>query len=159
MLLIPVPCQMKPHRFRTIHTWVVLVLAAVVAASCARPAHAEPAKRIYAGVYLHDVTKFEQKDGVFDADLDLWVKWRGEFDPANLTLANSSQVDRQVVGEEKDGDWHSMRWRVRGTLRGEFPVQNFPFDEQTLAILLELPERFGTLVPDLAEAASVSTSA
>lgn len=141
---------MKPNRYRTVHTWVVLVFAGL-AATCALPAQAEPAaKRIYAGVYLHDVTKFEQKDGVFDADLDLWVKWRGEFNPENLTLANSSQMDRQVVGEEKDGDWHSMRWRVRGTLRGEFPVHNFPFDEQTLAILLELPERFGTLVPDLA---------
>lgn len=140
---------MRSKPFRALHAWVILV-SFVVAAAGLSPAGAEPAKRIYAGLYLHDVTKFEQKDGVFDADLDLWVKWRGDFDPANLSLANSSEVVRELVGEEKDGDWHSVRWRVRGTFRGEFPVHNFPFDKQTLSVVLELPERFGTLVPDLA---------
>lgn len=113
-------------------------------------AHAAPARRIYAGVYLHDVTKFDQKDGVFDVDLDLWAKWLGEFDASRLTIANASQIDRQLIGEEADGSWRSARWRVRGTLRGEFPLQRFPFDSQTLAVVLELPERDGELVPDLA---------
>jgi len=113
--------------------------------------HADEAERIYAGVYLHDVSRFNQKDGIFDADFELWAKWRGEFDPENITLANANEdVEWEVIGEEADGEWHSKRWRVRGTMRGEFPVQQFPFDEQTLAIELELPERFGQLAPDLA---------
>jgi ABC-type transport system substrate-binding protein len=111
---------------------------------------AAPATRVYAGVYLHDVTKFDQKDGVFDADLELWAKWLGDFDPENLTLANASEVDREVIGLESDGNWHSARWRVRGTLRGEFPVQKFPFDQQTISVVLELPQSLGELVPDLA---------
>lgn len=140
---------MNRLRFHALPVWVALALC-LGAASWAARVCAQPANRIYAGVYLHDVSKFEQKDGVFDADLELWAKWRGDFDPSNLILANSSDVERELIGEEKDGDWHSVRWRVRGTLRGEFPVQNFPFDVQTLAVVLELPERFGTLVPDLA---------
>ncbi|HEY6561835.1 MAG TPA: ABC transporter substrate-binding protein, partial [Polyangiaceae bacterium] len=126
--------------------FLVCVCCLLVHAPCA----AAPAKKVYAGVYLHDVAKFDQKDGVFDADFELWVKWRGDFDATQLKIANAAEVDRQVVGEEKDGQWQSMRWRVRGTMRGEFPVQNFPFDSQTLAIVLELPERYGQLVPDLA---------
>jgi peptide/nickel transport system substrate-binding protein len=113
-------------------------------------ADAKPAKKIYAGVYLHDVAKFEQKDGVFDADLELWAKWLGDFDPSMLKIANAAEVERELIGEETDGRWHSARWRVRGTLRGEFPVHKFPFDAQTLAVVLELPERYGELVPDLA---------
>ena len=39
--------------------------------------NAEPPPRVYAGVYLHDVTKFDQKDGTFDVDIEVWAKWRG----------------------------------------------------------------------------------
>jgi ABC-type transport system substrate-binding protein len=126
---------------------LVLCLSALLTPLAAR---ADPARRIYAGVYLHDVTKFDQKDGVFDVDMELWAKWLGDFDPTKLVIANASEIDRTLVGEESDGAWHSARWRVRGTLRGEFPVHRFPFDRQTLSVALELPERDGQLVPDLA---------
>src|SRR5829696_756047 len=115
---------------------LVLCLSALLAPLAAR---ADPARRVYAGVYLHDVTKFDQKDGVFDVDMELWAKWLGDFDPTKLVIANASEVDRTLVGEESDGAWHSARWRVRGTLRGEFPVHRFPFDRQTLGVALELP--------------------
>jgi len=112
---------------------------------------ATPTKRVYTGLYLHDVTKLDQKDGVFDVDLDLWAKWRGQFDADQLTLTNAAgDIDRDVLSEETDGDWHSARWRVRGTLRGEFPLGRFPFDAQTLAVTLELPANVAELVPDLA---------
>ncbi|MEI8256248.1 MAG: ABC transporter substrate-binding protein, partial [Deltaproteobacteria bacterium] len=113
-------------------------------------AHADPAQRVYVGVYLHDVTKFDQKDGVFDVDIELWVKWFGEFDASRVTIANAATVERTLIAEESDGAWHSTRWRVRGTLRGEFPLHRFPFDAQTLTVTLELPDRYGDLVPDLA---------
>jgi peptide/nickel transport system substrate-binding protein len=109
---------------------------------------AAPAKRVYAGVYLHDVTKLDQRDGVFDVDLELWAKWLGDFNPELLQLANAGDVKRELIGQESDGDWHSARWRVKGTLRGEFPLQRFPFDAQTLSVGLELPAT--ELVPDLA---------
>lgn len=127
--------------------WLVLVAATLLISSLVRAA---PAERIYAGVYLHDVAKFDQKDGVFDVDLELWAKWLGDFDPESLRIANSAAAERTLIGQESDGTWHSARWRVRGTLRGEFPLQRFPFDEQTLAVILELPDREGQLVPDLA---------
>ncbi len=114
------------------------------------PAHGEEESRRYAGVYLHDVTKFDQKDGVFDADFELWVKWRGEFDPDTLTIANVSQMEREPFSLDQEGDWHTARKRVRGTLRGQFNVARFPFDEQTLRVELDLPERLGELAPDLA---------
>lgn len=113
-------------------------------------AQTPPAPRIWAGVYLHDVTSFSQRHGVFDVDADVWVKWRGEFDPDLVQIANAVRVDRVSLGRDSDGSWHTARWRVRGTLRGEFPLESFPFDDQTLAIVLELPEHEGVLAPDLA---------
>lgn len=104
-------------------------------------AEADPAKRIYVGIYLRDITSFDQKNGVFDADVELWAKWMGEFEKDKLVLTNAATVDQTFLEEEHDGAWHSARWRVRGTFRGQFPLQRFPFDTQTIAITLELPER------------------
>src|SRR5262245_43399560 len=123
-----------------------LLVAALVWAATAQAA---PAKRVHAGVYLHDVSRLDQKDGVFDVDLELWAKWLGDFKPELLKLANAAgDVQREVIGQESDGDWHSARWRVRGTLRGEFPLQRFPFDSQTLSVGLELPSHVAELSPD-----------
>jgi peptide/nickel transport system substrate-binding protein len=129
---------------------LLTLLVAVALILVAGPASAAPAERVYAGVYLHDVAKFDQKDGVFDVDFELWAKWLGDFTPDKLRIANSADTERTLLGEESDGAWRSARWRVRGTLRGEFPLQRFPFDEQTLAVVLELPAHEGELVPDLA---------
>jgi hypothetical protein len=105
---------------------------------------------VYVGVFLRDIASFELKDGVFSADVDVWLKWRGDLDPSRLTILNAGEVDESEVVEEHDGDWHARRWRVRGQLRGEFPVHRFPFDAQRLALTFELPLRDGALAPDLA---------
>jgi peptide/nickel transport system substrate-binding protein len=129
---------------------LLFVFAGLITLLVSDPVWAAPAQRIYAGVYLHDVTRFDQKDGVFDVDMELWAKWLGDFKAESLSIANAGEIDMRLIGEESDGDWRSARWRVRGTLRGEFPLQRFPFDRQTLAIVLELPASDGELQPDLA---------
>ncbi len=130
---------------------VLLVLPLLLLLAAPATAAAPTAEQsIYVGVYLHDISRFDQKDGVFDADFELWAKWRGEFDRDSILVANAADVERIFLGEDVDGTWHSARWRVRGTMRGEFPLQRFPFDEQSLAVVLDMPERWGVLVPDLA---------
>ncbi|HJL31813.1 MAG TPA: hypothetical protein RMI62_22210, partial [Polyangiaceae bacterium LLY-WYZ-15_(1-7)] len=126
--------------------------ALLLVAAAASSARADPAPRrdVYVGVYLHDVTRLALKDGMVDVDFDLWAKWRGDFDPTQLQVANAAELRRTSLGQESDRDWHTARWRVRGTLRGEFPMQRFPYDEQVVAVVLELPEEHGRLVPDAA---------
>ncbi|MEM9073474.1 MAG: ABC transporter substrate-binding protein, partial [Myxococcota bacterium] len=119
----------------------------LVAASSLR---ADSSREVYVGVYLHDVTRLILKDGMVDVDFDLWAKWRGEFDHEQLQVANAATLERHFLGEESDRDWHTARWRVRGTLRGEFPMTRFPYDEQIVAVELELPTQLGRLVPDAA---------
>ncbi len=114
------------------------------------PAHADASRDVYVGVYLHDVTRFQLRDGMVDVDFELWAKWRGDFDPEQLQVANAATLNRTPLGEASDRDWHTARWRMRGTLRGEFPMQRFPYDEQRVAVVLELPEEYGRLVPDAA---------
>lgn len=124
---------------------------ALVALLAPPAAHADPARRVYVGTYLHDVTAFDQRSGTYDVDMDVWAKWFGEFDPNLIRLQNAAgDVTSEDLGKESDGEWHAQRWRVRGTLRSEFPLQRFPFDSQKLVVVFELPNRRADLVPDLA---------
>ena len=138
--------------------WVALlaVLTALLLVRMEEPAtaaewlHEQPVPRVYVGVYLHDISNFELSSGTFDVDADVWVKWRGDFDPEEIRIANAASISRESLGVEHDGEWHSARWRVRGSLRGDFPVHDFPLDRQTIALQFELPQSIGELVPDLA---------
>ena len=129
-----------------------VVLAAPLSAS---------AGDVYVGVYLHDLSRFQLKDGMVDVDFEMWAKWRGEvdeqgrpaphaFDWTQLEVANAAQIEMRFLGIESDRDWHTARWRVRGTLRGEFPMHRFPYDVQTVEVALELPNQYGRLVADAA---------
>lgn len=122
-------------------------------ASAAEPegaAPSAPASRIYVGLYLHDISNLSLGAGTYDIDADVWAKWYGDFDPEEIRFANASEIERETLEISRDGEWHSARWRVRGEMRGDFPVQDFPLDRQTISVQLELPRVKGELVPDLA---------
>lgn len=119
------------------------------------------ARDVYVGVYLHDLSRFRLKDGMVDVDFEMWAKWRGEvdengeparhsFDWTQLEVANAAEIEMRFLGIESDRDWHTARWRVRGILRGEFPMHRFPYDVQTVEVALELPNQYGRLVADAA---------
>jgi len=108
-----------------------------------------PAQRVYVGVYLRDVLRFDQRAGTFDVDMEVWAKWFGDFNPAHLRVANENTLHRDDLGSDYDEDWHVQRWRMRGTLQGELPLHRFPLEDQTLTVEFELPEREGLLTPDL----------
>lgn len=128
----------------------MLSVLALVACTAASSAAASPAPRnVYVGTYLADVSDFDLKAGRFKADLHVWLKWRGDATVPNVTFENAELDSKDELGAEHDGDWHSVRWRVQGTFRGEFPVHAFPFDVQTLPVAFGLSEQDGVLVPDL----------
>ncbi len=127
-----------------------LVAPAASAAIASNSASSPASRVVYLGVYLHDITKVSLQDGTVDVDAEVWVKWRGEFDPERVVLANGGRVNRTKVREEADGDWHAVTWRIRGPLRGEFPLGEFPFDRQKIALEFSLPTGDGILEPDFA---------
>jgi ABC-type transport system substrate-binding protein len=122
-----------------------LALATVLAA---QPATAPT--RVYVGVYLLDVSDLDLKAGRFKGDARVWLKWKGDETPPPLLFDNAELDSKEELSKEAEGDWRTVQWRVQGTFRGEFPLQDFPFDEQTLSLELSLPTAAGHLVPDLA---------
>jgi len=118
-------------------------------AAAAATAAAPQRPRAYAGVYLSDVSGFDLREGRFQADLDVWLKWSGAAEPPVLRFVNGEIGSKEEQEKESDGEWHSVRWRVQGTFRGTFPLQTFPFDRQQLRISLALPDDAAHLSPDL----------
>ena len=64
----------------------VLLAWVLLSVLSARAASADPAHRVYVGVYLRDVIRFDQRAGTFDVDMEVWVKWFGDFDPTKLRV-------------------------------------------------------------------------
>jgi hypothetical protein len=89
-------------------------------------------RRVYVGVYLSDVSGFDIKEGRFKADLQVWCKWLGTKETPPIIFANGEIEEQNIVSQEDEGAWHSIRWRVQGTFRGTFPLHKFPFDQQKL---------------------------
>lgn len=118
--------------------------------SKASTVHAAAVPRVYVGIYLHDISKLSLSDGTYEVDVDLWAKWLGDFDASEIRFANASEIEINVLDTESDGEWNSARWRVRGTMRGDFPVHDFPLDRQAIRVQVELPRSKGELIPDLA---------
>jgi peptide/nickel transport system substrate-binding protein len=104
----------------------------------------------YVGAYLNDITGFDLKEGRFNADLYVWVKWLGDSVVPEISFANGEIDLKEELSSEREGDWNSVKWRIQGTFRGTFPLQSFPFDHQTLKIQIDLPAEYGMLMPDLA---------
>lgn len=120
------------------------------------PSVASQERRVYAGVYLSDVSSFDLKEGRFQADLEVWVKWEGDETPPQLVFLNGEVEKMEEVRREADGAWRSVRYRVQGPFRGTFPLQDFPFDAQTLRVQLALATSDATLMPDLASSGMAS---
>lgn len=124
---------------------MLTVLALLVSAA----APAIPPRNVYVGTYLSDVSDFDLKGGRFKADLRVWVKWLGDDTVPDVTFENGEVDSKEELGREHDAAWHSVQWRVQGTFRGDFPVNAFPFDRQTLPVIFGLNSSDGVLVPDL----------
>lgn len=106
--------------------------------------------KVYAGVYLNDVSDFDTKEGRFKADLYLWLKWLGPQDIPPVFIANAEIDKMEITNRETENDWHSVRWRVQGTFRGNFPLFDYPFDRQKITLALDMPAEWGELIPDQA---------
>jgi len=106
---------------------------------------------VYVGVYLNDITNFDAKEGRFIGDIYVWFKWGGDSSLVPRVQFSNAEIENiETVHKEYDHGWNSIKYRVQASFRGIFPLQDFPFDKQTLRISFSLDETLGELHPDLA---------
>jgi hypothetical protein len=116
------------------------------------PAHAEPAPAassaestastatmVQVGAYLLRISNVSQKDGTFDVDMWVWMRWKGsDIEPQKtFEIANgiiNSRSDTEILD---DMGYHYSTIRVQATLFHQFDVKRFPLDNHRLTIELE----------------------
>ncbi len=108
------------------------------------PARAEARSgpvRAYVGVCLLGIRNLESAAGTFDADFNLWVRYRAapDVDLAGLSLVNGRAEHQDLIEKREAGPWTRLLWRVTGTFRDDFQLENFPFDRQKLSIAIQHP--------------------
>lgn len=92
---------------------------------------------IYTGMDIIELQNFDQKESSFDLDFYLWFRWKGDIDPTNFEFINGSAFFVEKVKESFENGLRYICFRIKGNFRGEFPMQKYPFDSQTLRIRLK----------------------
>jgi len=100
---------------------------------------------VLAGVYLSNIQAVNQTTNSFDADFYLWLRWRNpDLDPtAGVEVMNPYMAWGLVVTpvydqpqRQSDG---SLLWlcRYQGSFNAPLSLSNYPFERQTLRIIIE----------------------
>ena len=122
----------------------------------------ETPEKVAIGVHLNDIQSIDLKTHSYAMDFYVWFRWKNpELDPAtSMEIANPIEQWGLMVTplyEEpealEDGTLYQVL-RVQGTFSKKLPLYNYPFDRQTLAIIIEdsVNDTTGIVyVPDSAE--------
>lgn len=110
---------------------------------CAAPALAEPTK-VFIGLHVVDLRSVDVRSQSFTADFYVWLRFDATgmddarlaqvlaLEPVNGKFESKEIVDEKLVGAEK-----YVCYRVNGTFFFVPDLKKYPFDEQTLPIMLE----------------------
>ena len=102
-------------------------------------------EKVVAGVYVANIQKVDLSSNSFDADFYVWLRWRDpEVDPTEgLEIMNTYQtwglVTTPVFEKPEPQPDGSLVWLVRyqGSFNAPMSLADYPFEEQTLRILIE----------------------
>lgn len=110
-----------------------------VFASFIQTAHAEPVK-VEIGLYILDIAHLDLKESEFFADFYIWFKApiTASWTPQNIefmngTVENATPFVHQVNPSGKN-HWTQ---RVKARFRGHFRLNSYPFDSQSLPMIIE----------------------
>lgn len=102
-------------------------------------------QRVEVGAYLNDVQDLELKSHSYAIDLYLWFRWKDpKLDPASTAeFMNPNELwghNRVLVSPKPEklpnGDYHQVL-RVQGRFSQKLPLNDYPFDRQTLTVEVE----------------------
>ncbi|HEX9462050.1 MAG TPA: hypothetical protein VGB82_05580 [Alphaproteobacteria bacterium] len=124
---------------------LAVVLAIVATFTAPRAAAAEP-EQVTIGVFLTGLNNLNFAAGTAAVDFWIWTVVDGETRPRSpletAYIVNEAAKTTEPILTEKQG---SRRWdqqRIRATVNNRFDTSHFPFDRQTVQIVIE--ESFGT---------------
>lgn len=94
--------------------------------------------KVEVGIYVLDISRLDVKQETFEADFYIWFKWTGPgFSPSGIEFMNGEITHKTEPTAEITGGKNYSIMRVKGAFRTRFMLSNYPFDVQTLRIVIE----------------------
>jgi ABC-type branched-subunit amino acid transport system substrate-binding protein len=93
---------------------------------------------VYAGIDIAHVGTIDLKNGTFNTDFFLWLRYGGDDDaPAHIEFPGLQKggFDEAHPAETSKQDGLNYRlWRISGDIKTDFDLHDFPFDSQSLLV-------------------------
>ena len=94
---------------------------------------------VYTGIDINRLNRVDVKDGSFNIDLNLWMRFSGDDDQPTLVefpaLLESGAFDaRSPIETMQEGGLNYRRYRIAGDFKNNYDLHDYPFDEQQLLI-------------------------
>lgn len=95
---------------------------------------------VYTGIYVNEIKSFNPVEGSFVADFNLWFRW----DPGkNKNLDFEMTYGKVLTAQVREKYFDSLNnnnfisYSVSALMTDNFPLQEYPFDQQTLRIRIK----------------------
>jgi hypothetical protein len=108
------------------------------------------------GINVNEIRDLDTRDGTFFADFFLWLKYVGDDTAADVSFLNAEQpglTPGEEVRSTRTGDTTYKLYRIADKFKADLDFHAFPFDEQTVGIVLQnrqLPAEHVVYVTDQA---------
>jgi hypothetical protein len=120
-------------------------------------------QRITVGLYLQNIPEIDIKTNSFAAELYLWFRWSGDYDPTHtFQITNAVNVSEltqipiytdaagAATAELLPGGEKLQVFHIYGRFGHPFPLARYPFDNHEITLSIEdSKRRLGELVHDI----------
>jgi hypothetical protein len=118
--------------------WLVCGTFAVAETGNVHEIHASTDGNMGTGVYLLSIGNFDLSKGTFVADFYLVFKWSDQnISPASFEFINGRAVSKEKIYESIGNGSCEVWYRIQANLYMSPVFTNYPFDEQTIPIIIE----------------------
>jgi len=102
-------------------------------------------EEVIVGAYINDIQQLDFKTNNYVIDLYVWFRWKdADIDPSksmefmNRFASDNNRRDALIDTPEEmpDGSVYSII-RYQGLFAAKFPLESYPFDTQTLKVIME----------------------
>src|SRR5215204_1721150 len=96
-------------------------------------------RAVYTGIDINRVNRIDVKQGTFNIDFYLWMRFAGEDDaPTRVefpALLDKGGFDpKRVLKTGREDDLHYRLYRITGDFKASYDLHDYPFDVQQLRV-------------------------
>lgn len=118
---------------------VLVVFGVILFAGLVNPSRVQARDSVRVGIYLLSLYDLDFPNNSFTVDFWMWFLYRNDsLEPLkNVEIANAKSYSFVLPDNEKKNDLNWATQKCKATIRKDWDVSSFPFDKQTLQVMIE----------------------